>query len=155
MIFPISGKFCGIRAEIRETDKLSLQKNLEICSKKPFPKSRKWGEQISSMYLCDLCSNMCNTSFHSGLNPSSATLFTTWGLNHRCYLVAKDSAFGSNNRLKPCCNLGLNGVSTLGSSRAAPSFQTCCKQKNTEILLSVFANFGLEPWLTQGGTVRA
>jgi len=36
-----------------------------------------------------------------------------------------------------------------------PWLQTPSQTKKHRDLLSVFANFGLEPWFTQGGTVGA
>ena len=121
-----------------------MQENVEFCPKSTFRKSRKVNFAKSSMYLCDLRSKMCNSSFHSGLNPSSATLFTTWFRTIRLQLCLqpgfepplpprckKRRLWFEANRLKPCCNLGLNGVSTLGSNRVAPSFQTLLQTKKT------------------------
>ena len=81
------------------------------------------------------CSNMCNSLFqlfcHPGLNPSSATLFTIGFRTTVATSLQKAAPLVRSNRLKPCCNLGLNGVSTRGSNRAAPSFQTLLQTKKT------------------------
>ncbi len=75
------------------------------------------------------------------LNPSSATLFTIRFRTTVATPLQKAAPLVRSNRLKPFCNLGLNGVSTLGSNRVAPQFQTPLQtKKNTEMLLSVFAN---------------
>ncbi len=52
------------------------------------------------MYLCDLRSNMCNSSFHSGLNPSSATLFTTWFRTTVAISLQKAASLVRSNSLK-------------------------------------------------------
>ena len=121
-------------------------------------RSRNWLLQLRNrslhqhMYLCDLRSNMCNSSFHSGLNPSSATLFTIRFRTTVATPLQKAAPLVRSNRFKPCCNLGLNGVSTRGSNRAAPSFQTLLQtKKHRDVTLGV-CKLGLEPWFTQGGT---
>lgn len=63
------------------------------------------------------------------LNPSFATLFSTSSRTTVATPLQKAAPLVRSNRLKPCCNLGLNGVSTLGSNRVAPSFQTLLQTK--------------------------
>ena len=82
------------------------------------------------VYLCNLRSNMCNSSFHSGLHPSFATLFSTSSRTIVASSLQKEGPFGSNNRFKPCCNLGLNGVS---NRVANPVSNPVANKKNTEI----------------------
>ncbi len=65
------------------------------------------------------------------LNPSSATLFTIGFRTTVATSLQKAASLVRSNRLKPCCNLGLNGVSTLVSNRVAPSFQTLLQTKKT------------------------
>ena len=115
-----------------------MQENVEFCPKSTFRKSRKVNFAKSSMYLCNLRSNMCNSSFHSGLNPSFATLFSTSARTIVASSLQKEGPFGSNNRLKPCCNLGLNGVSNRVANPVSNPLQT----KKHRDLLSVFANLG-------------
>jgi len=65
------------------------------------------------------------------LNPSSATLFTIRFRTTVATPLQKAAPLVRSNRLKPFCNLGLNGVSTLGSNRVAPQFQTPLQTKKT------------------------
>ena len=92
-----------------------MQENVEFCPKSTFRKSRKVNFAKSSMYLCDLCSNMCNRSFQPGLNPSSATLFSTSSRTTGATPLQKAAPLVRSNRLKPCCNRGFN-----------PWFKPCC-----------------------------
>ena len=100
------------------------------------------------LYLCNLRSNMCNRSFQPGLHPSFATLFSTSSRTIVASSLQKEGPFGSNNRFKPFCNLGLNGVSTLGSTLVA---NPVANKKTPRLTLGV-CNLGLEPWFTQSGT---
>ena len=89
------------------------------------------------------------------LNPSSATLFTIRFRTTVATPLQKAAPLVRSNRLKPFCNLGLNGVSTRGSNRVALPFQTMLQTKKHRDFTLGVCKLGLEPWFTQGGTVRA
>ena len=91
-----------------------------------------------SLYLCNLRSNMCNRSFQPGLHPSFATLFSTSSRTIVASSLQKEGPFGSNNRLKPCCNLG-------SSSVANPVSNPVANKKTPRLTLGVCI-LGLEPW---------